>query len=460
MSAPLLAPIQRGQRGAAAAEPGIRFKSSDPLSPPSSFVPRSAPCQQGDSDAGALSQIAVAVVGAAVGAVVLVALCAAAAFWRRRLPCWRRQQRRSAVRPVHDAPAPPKTDKYLLPSADLAVFIYPLPQAPSDGPSPGASEGGDLLPSDTRTGPRRVSRLSSGSMASLQGDDAADSKLVFVELRGMRVTVVAVGHTAEDGPDSGLPPGVSSRIMPREMQRAASFDGQQSVSGAFSPADFIGGNTPRQSVTSQRRVSRPSMVLVKSPSRSTLIAMAAGRGTGLMASTESQGDASNGDGGTAWALAAASTDDGGRPDRRRSTTNSEAAGLDPLERWLGLDVARPLYWTKTNLVELCDLRHPNIVSTFGGSLLYGRQVLVEECLELGSLADVLADSVRPRSMRMMRGAPEPRALSRFHSAMEPAAGVPQLLMSRSHPCSVRFLGSLGCRSCIWTFPPCPGWRRG
>lgn len=49
-------------------------------------------------------------------------------------------------------------------------------------------------------------------------------------------------------------------------------------------------------------------------------------------------------------------------------------------------------WAKSNLVELCQLRHPNVVTTFGASEWNFFPVLVEEYLELGPLNSLLAES--------------------------------------------------------------------
>lgn len=149
-------------------------------------------------------------------------------------------------------------------------------------------------------------------------------------------------------------------------------------------------------------------------------------------------------GGGAWALPPGGYGSSLQPATRSSSLGNAAsnaavvpaaAAPTALERWLlSLEHARPLEWSSTNLADLVMLRHTNIVrgvsiitlriasrapsrlshtrslmtpllsrrahhhhhqvSTFGASVLAGRQVLVQEALPLGSLADVLSDEVR------------------------------------------------------------------
>lgn len=286
------------------------------------------------------------------------------------------------------APTQPRRKSICCHPPTLPSSIYPLSSplsketstVPSFISSPRLrlTSEGEITPKVLR-GPR-----SSSGAATQAAADATDLAAVFVELRGMRVAVLAVGCTEDDGVSGGHLAAIASRAMPRELQKTASAD-SESAGGTGLAGDFIAG-TPRHSVVSgQRRISKPSMLL-KSPSRSTLQAVAAGGAGGGLSTTSSR---------DAFGWTGPSVPDGARAQLVRCGSNGpDGAATDPLERWLGLDVARPLLWAQTNLVELCDLRHPHIVSTFGGSLLYGRQVLVEECLELGSLLDVLADAVR------------------------------------------------------------------
>lgn len=55
-------------------------------------------------------------------------------------------------------------------------------------------------------------------------------------------------------------------------------------------------------------------------------------------------------------------------------------------------------WARSNLIELCELRHPNVLATFGASEIRGRQVLVEE-LHRQNLHEMLGDQVRALAPR-------------------------------------------------------------
>lgn len=73
--------------------------------------------------------------------------------------------------------------------------------------------------------------------------------------------------------------------------------------------------------------------------------------------------------------------DGGIPS---ASLRGSAAAFRP-------DPARRVAWGRSNLIELCELRHPHIIQTFGASELRGRQVLIEEMHRV-SLWELLRDS--------------------------------------------------------------------